>query len=131
MTALGDVARSFFVEANEASLVRHLCFALGCLPETEVDFLRVSVADAGSYVLASTSSELLSASEAGAYTKYQSLFLADASGEEARRKFFLRLNHLRRDTLRTVRGVRRMTCSVHAALVAWRVNPPMHGSACN
>ena len=59
----------------------------------------VSVADAASYVLASTSSELLSASDAAPYTKYQSLFLGDASGEEARRKFFLRLSHHQRQTL--------------------------------
>ena len=102
MTALCGVARSFFVEANEAFLVRPLCVALGYLPETDVDFLRVSVADAASYVLASTSSELLCASDAGPYTKYQSLFLADGSGEEARMKFFLRPNHTRRATLLTV-----------------------------
>ena len=65
MTALCGVAKCFFVEANEALLVRPLCVALGYLPATDVDFLRVSVADAASYVLASTSSELLCASDAG------------------------------------------------------------------
>jgi len=98
---LADVARAFFVEGNEESLVRPLSVALNYLPDlhdVDVDYLDVSVDVAGAFVEAREGSLLLP-SDAGPFTKYQSLFLGDAIGEEARRRYFMNLPHAMRPKL--------------------------------
>ena len=98
---LADVSRAFFVEGNEESLVRPLSVALNYLPDlhdVDVDYLDVSVDVAGAFVEAREGSLLLP-SDAGPFTKYQSLFLGDAIGEEARRRYFMNLPHAMRPKL--------------------------------